>query len=64
MDWQGRQRSVKRSPALDGVPAKLRDGEEPQDRTVTDEVSRALDRMIKEIVSSGQDQNRSKTWWA
>ena len=48
----------------DGVPAKIKEMvKNLKIERVTDEVSRALDRMNKEIVSSGQDQNRSKTWW-
>src|SRR5258706_3217487 len=48
----------------DGVPAKIKEMvKNLKVERVTDEVSRALDRMNKEIVSSGQGQNWSKTWW-
>src|SRR6266404_1763474 len=48
----------------DGVPAKIKEMvKNLKIERVTDEVSRALERMNKEIVSSGQDRSRSKTWW-
>lgn len=48
----------------DGVPAKLKEMVKNLkiDR-VTDEVSRALDRMNRELVSSAQDPKPSKPWW-
>src|SRR6266852_2457067 len=48
----------------DGVPAKIKEMvKNLKVEKVTDEVSRALDRMNKEIVRSEQDPRRSKTWW-
>ena len=48
----------------DGVPAKIKEMVKSlKVERVTDEVSRALDRMNKEIVSSTQEPRRSKPWW-
>jgi hypothetical protein len=48
----------------DGVPAKLKDMiKNLKVEKVTDEVSRALERMNKEIVRSAQDSRPSKPWW-
>jgi len=48
----------------DGVPAKIKEMvKNLKVEKVTDEVSRALERMNKEIVHSAQDPRRSKPWW-
>jgi hypothetical protein len=48
----------------DGVPAKIKEMvKNLKVEKVTDEVSRALDRMNKEIVRSSQDPTPSKPWW-
>jgi hypothetical protein len=48
----------------DGVPAKLKDMiTNLKVEKVTEEVSRALERMNKEIVRSAQDSRPSKPWW-
>ncbi|MDX6559377.1 MAG: hypothetical protein QOF72_2426 [Blastocatellia bacterium] len=48
----------------DGVPAKLKEMvKNLKIERVTDEVSRALDRMNKEIVRSAHDATPSKPWW-
>lgn len=47
-----------------GVPAKLKDMiNNLKVEKVTDEVSRALERMNKEIVRSAQDSRPAKPWW-
>jgi hypothetical protein len=48
----------------DGVPAKLKDMiKNLKVEKVTEEVSRALERMNKEIVRSAQDSRPAKPWW-
>jgi hypothetical protein len=48
----------------DGVPAKLKEMvKNLKIERVTDEVSRALDRMNREIVRSPHDSTPSKPWW-
>jgi hypothetical protein len=48
----------------DGVPAKLKEMvKNLKVDKVTDEVSRALDRMNKEIVRSAQEPKPAKPWW-
>src|SRR3989442_4900486 len=48
----------------DGVPAKIKEMvKNLKVERVTDEVSRALERMNKEIVRSAQDHRPSKPWW-
>ena len=48
----------------DGVPAKIKEMvKNLKVEKVTDEVSRALDRMNKEIVHSAHDRTPSKPWW-
>jgi len=49
----------------DGVPAKIKEMvRNLKIEKVTDEVSRALDRMNREIVRSADEPKRSKPWWA
>jgi hypothetical protein len=48
----------------DGVPAKIKEiVKNLKVEKVTDEVSRALDRMNKEIVHSANDPTPKKPWW-
>lgn len=48
----------------DGVPAKLKDMiKNLKVEKVTEEVSRALERMNREIVRSAQDSRPTKPWW-
>lgn len=48
----------------DGVPARLKDMiKNLKVEKVTDEVSRALERMNREIVRSAHDSRPSKPWW-
>ena len=48
----------------DGVPAKIKEMvKNLKVERVTDEVSRALERMNKEIVRSAQDSRPSEPWW-
>ncbi len=48
----------------DGVPAKIKEMvKNLKIEKVTDEVSRALDRMNKEMVRSAHDPKPSKPWW-
>jgi hypothetical protein len=48
----------------DGVPAKIKDMmKNLKVEKVTEEVSRALERMNKEIVRSAQDSRPTKPWW-
>jgi hypothetical protein len=48
----------------DGVPAKIKEMvKNLKIEKVTDEVSRALDRMNREIVRSADEPRRSKPWW-
>jgi hypothetical protein len=48
----------------DGVPAKLKEMvKNLKVERVTDEVSRAMERMNKELVRSAQDPRPSKPWW-
>jgi hypothetical protein len=48
----------------DGVPARIKEMvKNLKVEKVTDEVSRALERMNKEIVRSAQDHRPNKPWW-
>src|SRR5882762_8115172 len=48
----------------DGVPAKIKEMvKNLKVEKVTDEVSRALERMNKELVRSAQDSRPSNPWW-
>jgi hypothetical protein len=48
----------------DGVPAKIKEMvKNLKIEKVTDEVSRALDKMNREIVRSADEPRRSKPWW-
>jgi hypothetical protein len=48
----------------DGVPAKIKEMvKNLKVERVTDEVSRALDRMNREIVRSADEPRQSKPWW-